>query len=124
MNRIIRWTAMASSAAALALLAGCAQHGMGHGMGGGQMMGSGTGGNMGMGHGMGMMADEANTPGWSMMTPEERDAHRSRMRSATTREECERLMTEHHQRMVDRAKERSLPSPAGPRAGACPGMAR
>lgn len=124
MNRMIRWAAMASSAAVLAVLAGCAQHGMGPRMGGGHMMGSGTGGPMGMGPGMGMMADETNTPGWSMMTPEERDAHRARMRSATSREECERFMQEHHQRMTDRAKERGMPAPAGPRAGSCPAMAR
>lgn len=122
MNRMMRRAAITSSAAVLALLAGCAQHGMGHRMGGGHTMGSGTGG-MGTGHGMGMGADaQDSTPGWSMMNPEERAAHQARMRSATSREECERYMQEHHQRMTDRAKERGLPAPAAPRAGGCPAM--
>lgn len=127
MNRITRWTAIASFVMALAPLAGCAQHGMGHGMGGGHTMGSGTGTGkgMGMGHGAGMGADaQASTPGWSMMSPEEREAHQSRMKSATTREECERYMHEHHQRMTERAKERGQPAPAAPRADTCPAMKR
>ena len=123
MNQMTRRAAIASAAVALALLAGCAQHGMGHRMGGGHMMGSGTGAGMGMGQGRGMGADaQDSTPGWSMMTPEEREAHQAHLRSATSREQCERYMQEHQKRMADRAKQRGLPAPAEPRPDLCPAM--
>lgn len=116
----------AGAVALLAVAAGCAtQAGAG-----GPMMGSGTGMGMGMGMGMGRgmgpgpgpMADESTTPGWALMSPEEREAHRLQMRSATTRAECERLMAEHRQRMVERAKERNVAPPAGPRRDMCGAM--
>jgi hypothetical protein len=119
MNRMTRRVAIASSAVVLALLGGCAQHRMG----GGHMMGSGTG--MGMGQGMGMGANaQDGTPGWSMMTPEEREAHQARMKSATSREQCEHYMQEHQQRMADRARQRGLPAPTAPHADHCPAMKR
>lgn len=112
-----------SATACLVAMAGCAQDrmDMGHGM-------SGQG--MGPGSGMGMMgggqagADPASTPGWSLMTPEERRAHWDRIRSAATPEECERYMEEHHQQMVERAKARGETLPPRPRPGPCVAMKR
>lgn len=69
------------------------------------------------GPGMGRFGAEA-TPGWSMMTPQERDEHRQRMLSATTREECRKAMDEHRKIMEDRAKERGIPM-RQPRRDAC-----
>lgn len=109
------------AAVCLVAITGCAQErrGMGHGM-------SGT--TMGSGPGTGMMGggradtDPAFTPGWSLMTPEERRAHWERIRSAATPEECERYMEEHHQQMVERAKARGETLPSRPRPGPCASM--
>lgn len=46
-----------------------------------------------------------NTPGWTLMTPEERDAHQQKMWSAKTYDECKSLQAEHHTAMEARAKE-------------------
>lgn len=108
----------AGAVALLAVAAGCGtQAGTG-----GPMMGSGMGMGRGMGPGPGPMADDSTTPGWALMSPEERQAHRLQMQAATSRAECQRLMDEHRQRMVERAKERGLPPPAGPRRDMCAGM--
>jgi hypothetical protein len=62
------------------------------------------------------------TPGWSMMTPQEREQHRKEMQAAKTPEECSALMEKHHQQMVERAKERGVAMPGQPRRGECAGM--
>jgi len=112
MRSITVWVAGATLV--LTVAAGCT-----HGMGG-HTMGSGTG----MGMGQPGDADAASTPGWSMMSPEERHAHRSRMQSMGNREECMRHMEEHQRRMMDRAKEHSVAPPAPGDAKACEGMGR
>lgn len=66
--------------------------------------------------------------GSQLMTAEERDAYRARMRSAKTQAERDQLRQEHHAAMQQRAKERGVtlpdqPVPRGagqgrPRAGA------
>lgn len=61
------------------------------------------------------------TPGWSMMSPQERDAFHQRMRDAKNRQECEQMMTEHRQLMQERAKQRGMPM-HGPRSDACERM--
>lgn len=83
------------------------------GMGPGQGMGPGMGGRMAL--------DQSNVPGWSLMTPEERTAHRNAMWSAKTYDECKALQTAHHQAMEAKAKElgKTLPTP---RANACERM--
>ena len=63
------------------------------------------------------------TPGWSMMTPQERDAHRAAMRNARTYDECRKTMDEHRDLMQQRAKERGVTMP-GPRRDACAGLPR
>jgi hypothetical protein len=64
------------------------------------------------------------TPGWSLMTPQEREAHRAQMRSAATYEECRRIADAHHARMADRAKERGASVPPAPRRDPCAGLKR
>lgn len=62
-----------------------------------------------------------NTPGWSMMSRAERDAHHEKMRSFKTVEECKTYMEEHHKTMEDRAKARGR-GMRGPRVNACEDM--
>ena len=54
-----------------------------------------------------------NTPGWSLMTEQERLAHRDRMRSLTNYDECAAYVAEHHALMVERATAggKTLPAP-------------
>lgn len=61
----------------------------------------------------GMTADPTNTPGWSMMSAEERSAHMQRMQSFKTYDECRGYMTQQTQRMNQRG--------AGPSGGASAG---
>lgn len=80
----------------------------GTGMGGG--MGGGPGvGQMGSGGGMrGMRFDKNNTPGWTLMTAEERTANQSKMRAVTTYDECKLVQDEQHKIMEARAKEKGV----------------
>jgi len=96
--------------------------GMGQGMGPGGGMGPGAGG-MGPGGGKAMRFnfDKNNTPGWALMSAEERTAHSSKMRNAKTYDECKSLQTEHHQAMEVRAKEKGVTLPA-PRDNGCDRM--
>ncbi|HEY0847208.1 MAG TPA: hypothetical protein VGE12_17695 [Noviherbaspirillum sp.] len=68
-------------------------------------MGPGMGAGMGPRGGM-MRFDQKNTPGWSLMTPEERTAHRDRMHSFKTVDECRAYHDEHVKQMDARAKEK------------------
>jgi len=54
--------------------------------------------------------------GWQLMTQQERDEYRSKMRSLKTAEEQERYRLEHHKMMQERAKQRgvTLPDVPGP----------
>ena len=59
---------------------------------------------------------EGVTPGWKLMSPEERREHQERMRAMQDPAECEAYMTEHHRLMESRAKERNQALPwKGPR---------
>lgn len=89
----------------------------GPGMGGGQGMGPGGGQGMGMRFGF----NKDNTPGWSLMTPAERAAHRDKMLASKTYDECQAVQTEHHQAMKARAKEKGVSLPA-PRQIGCDRM--
>jgi hypothetical protein len=91
----------------------------GSGMGGMGGMGPGMGG---MGPGKGRMAfNQGNTPGWSLMTAEERTAHQQKMWSFKTFDECKAYQAEHHTAMTAKAKEQGKTLPA-PRANACDRM--
>ena len=52
--------------------------------------------------------------GYQMMTPQERDEYRARMRNARTAAERQTIRDEHHTAMVERAKERGLTLPDRP----------
>lgn len=72
-------------------------------------------------HGMrgGPMAGPRITPGWAMMTPEERNTHRDTLRNMKSYDECKAYMDQHHAQMVDRAKERGRNPPPAMRGDPC-----
>lgn len=78
---------------------------------------------MGMGPGMGPGPHGRwgtdFTTGWSMMSPQEREEHQAKMRSITTYEECKSYRAQHHQQMIERAKQQGASVPAQPRHDAC-----
>ena len=71
------------------------------------------------GPGKGPHWNSDNTPGWSLMTPEEREAHQQRMTGMKHREECQAYITEHHDRMMERAKAQGRKGLAKPRHDPC-----
>ncbi|WP_013500964.1 hypothetical protein [Rhodopseudomonas palustris] len=60
-------------------------------------------------------ADEGNTRGWMLMSPQERIAHQARVRGFTDYAACEAYRAGHHALMVQRARERGLDLPGGGR---------
>jgi hypothetical protein len=64
------------------------------------------------------------TPGWSMMTPQERQEHQSKMRSMSSYDECKAYTDQHHQTMVARAQAAGSAVPAQPHRDACTGLKR
>ncbi|HET9643389.1 MAG TPA: hypothetical protein VFP68_08540 [Burkholderiaceae bacterium] len=64
------------------------------------------------------------TPGWSLMTPQERQEHQARMRAMTTYDECRTYMDQHHESMAARAKDQGRTMPSQPRRDACAGLKR
>ena len=77
--------------------------GGGGGMGGGPCMQGGAGGGGG-----GMRFNQKNTPGWTLMTQEERTEMQNKMRAVKTYDECKQLQTEHRAQMEARAKEKGV----------------
>lgn len=93
-----------------------AQVGPGPGMGTGPgMQGTGPGAMRGM------RFDKTNTPGWTLMTAQERAANQAKMRAVKTYEECKLVQTEHHAAMEARAKEKGV-TLLTPRQNACDRM--
>lgn len=62
-----------------------------------------------------------NTPGWSMMSRQEHAAHRDKMLSLKTLDECKAYMAEHRESMQARAKKRGRQI-RGPNVDACDRM--
>jgi len=60
--------------------------------------------------------------GSQLMTQQERNEYRNRMRAAKTAQERERIRNEHHEQMQVRAKERGVTLPDAPPANRGPGM--
>ena len=60
-------------------------------------------------------AGEANTPGWQLMTPEERVEHQRIVRSFTSYDDCLAYQVTHHRLMEERAKQRDVALPGGGR---------
>jgi hypothetical protein len=86
--------------------------------------GPGAGGPGGRGHMRGPMGPRTGsdyTPGWSMMTPQERNEFHARMQSAKTAQECKDVMGEHRKTMEERAKSRGTALRA-PRRNPCAGL--
>ena len=82
--------------------------------------GMGPGGGGGSGRHMGGRWGSRYTPGWSLMTPEERTAHQQQMQAVKGYEECTTLRDQHREQMAARAKEKGLAKPpATPRRDAC-----
>lgn len=52
--------------------------------------------------------------GSQLMTPDERTQYRNKMRSAKTAQEREQIRANHHQQMLERAKERGVTLPDTP----------
>ena len=71
--------------------------------------------------GRGMQFNQGNTPGWTLMTPEERTASQARMRQVKTYDECTLAQTEHRSLMEARAKEKGVTLTV-PRQNACDNM--
>ena len=67
----------------------------------------GTGPGMGQGRGT-MRFSQTNTPGWTLMTQQERADHMAKMRASKTFEECTQLQDAQHQLMQERAKEKGV----------------
>lgn len=85
--------------------------------------GPGPGAGMGPGGGKGMSFkfNQDNTRGWNLMSAEERTAHRDKMTSAKTYEECKAIQDQQHQTMETRAKEKGV-SLAASRQNGCDRM--
>ncbi len=62
--------------------------------------------------------------GWQLMTPEERLAYRTKMRSLATESERQAFRAEHHELMVARAKDRGISLPETPPAQPARGHGR
>lgn len=104
--------------------------GMGGGMGGGPGMGGGMGRGPGMqnagpgagmgpgGGGRGMMFNQNNTRGWTLMTPEERTAFQIKMREVKTYDECKVVQADHYKVLESRAKDKGV-TLQGPRQNGC-----
>ncbi|MDP2822533.1 MAG: hypothetical protein Q8O52_07620 [Sulfuritalea sp.] len=95
--------------------------GPGSGMGPGQGMGPGAGMGPGGGRAMRFSFNKDNTPGWALMSAEERTAHRSSMIAAKSYEECKAAQQEQHKAMEARAKEKGVTLPK-PRYNGCDRM--
>lgn len=72
----------------------------------------------GPGWGPGMRAGPQHTPGWSMMTPEERRQHHTKVTGFKSTEECRAYLTQHREQMAERAKARGTVM-RGPRGDTC-----
>ncbi len=84
-------------------------------------------GGMGMGPGMGGggmhgRAGPDNTYGWSMMTPQEREEHQTKMMDMKSPGDCKAYMDKHHQEMMDRAKQHGTAMPGQPPHDMCEGL--
>jgi len=68
-----------------------------------------------------MRFDKGNTPGWVLMTADERTAFQTKMHSVKTYDECKQLQTEHHAAMEARAKDKGM-TLKPPRQNGCDNM--
>lgn len=83
--------------------------------------GPGAGPGAGARQGGGFRFNQDNTRGWALMTDQERVAHRDKMLSFKTYDECKAYQVEHHALMEARAKEKGTKL-LMPRNNACDRM--
>jgi hypothetical protein len=100
---------------------------MGGRMGANGPMGGPMAGRMGasapmMGGRMGGHWGSEYTPGWALMTPQEREEHQARMQSMQGRDECAAYVKQHREQMAARATEKGLAKPRQPARDACAGL--
>jgi hypothetical protein len=115
-------TTLAAALSASVLAQSNPAPGAGPGPGAGAGMGPGMQGGGPGARGMGAMRfDKANTPGWTLMTAEERTANQTKMRAVKTYEECKTVQAEQHAAMEARAKEKGVTLNT-PRQNACDRM--
>ena len=124
-------TNLMTSIAAICLLsiAAVAEAQPGPGMGPGNGTGMGPGAGYGQGNGMGggggrgrsFAFNNGNTRGWTLMTQEERIAHRDKMFAAKSYDECKGIQAAQHKVLQERAKEQGKTLPM-PRQNACDRM--
>ena len=62
----------------------------------------------GPGPGGKMLFNKDNTPGWQLMTPDERVAYGAKMRDVKSYAECKAMQDEQHKAMQIRAKEKGV----------------
>ena len=118
---------LAVAAATLALLAGLAQAQGGPGPGPGAGRGAGPGAAAPLAPATGPAPAARGTarwgadytPGWSLMTEAERNAHRDRLRTMNSYEECVAYMAQHREQMTQRANEQGRQALGTPRYDAC-----
>lgn len=53
-------------------------------------------------------SNQRNTPGWQLMTPEERIEHQTKLRSFKDYDSCKAYADSHHKLMEERAKEKGI----------------
>jgi hypothetical protein len=58
----------------------------------------------------------------ALLTPEEQAQHRLAMHSFKTTEECTAYIAQHQQMLQERAKEKGVAAPSGPRGNMCERM--
>ena len=76
----------------------------------------------GDGYGPGGGYGRGGGSGFALLTPEERAQHRETMHSLTTVEQCSAYMAQHQQLLQERAKEKGVTAPVGPRGNPCERM--
>ena len=60
------------------------------------------------------VAQDRQVYGWELMTQQERNEHRTKMRSFKTEQERERYRNEHHKKMQKRAEKKGVKLPDKP----------
>jgi len=111
------------AAATIATSLAFAGPGGGPGYGPGCTDGTATTCQGGKGPGMGMHGGQGRGQGagLELMTPEERAAHRTKMQSLTSVEQCNAYLADHRAAMAERAKAKGVTLPE-PRGNACERM--
>jgi hypothetical protein len=127
----LTWAVGLAAMAATLAIAGPGGNGMGMGMGMGQGCGTGAatgaacpgpaGNGPGPAYGRGGF-NGGGGPAMALLTPEEQAQHRLAMHSFKTAEECNAYIAQHQQLVQERAKEKGVAAPVGPRGNMCERM--